>query len=198
VHTRRIATFLLGAWISCSLFMAFIAIQNLRSPGAVMSAPIEPAAKLIQSFGQDQAGLLLRHLAAEQNRHYFYLWEQAQILLGLALGGCLILATQRRIFPMVLCGVMLALVLFQHITVTPELAYRGRETDFPPGNAVFGAQARVWALHQVYVGAEAVKLVIGGVLASYLFVFRTRRRSRKEAAAVNHADHSVSAGDPGR
>jgi hypothetical protein len=90
----------------------------------------------------------------------------------------------------VLCGLMLALVLFEHFAITPELAYRGRATDFPPGSAVFGAQARVWALGQVYAGLEAVKLVVGGILASYLFVFRTRRRVRKEAGVVDRADHS--------
>ena len=170
--------------------MGFVAIENLRSPNLVLSGPIEAASKIIQSLPPDEVRLLLRHLAAEQNRFYFYVWEQVEIPLALLLGGCLFLATQKRIFPLVLCGLMLVLVLFEHVAITPELAFRGRATDFPPGNAVFGAQARVWALYQVYVGAEAVKLVMGGILASYLFVFRTRRRVRKEVDVVDHADHS--------
>ena len=84
---------------------------------------------------------------------------------------------------------MLVLVLFKHFAISPELAYRGRATDFPPGSAVFGAQARVWALNQVYVGVESVKLVLGGILASYLFFFHARRqRSRKEAGVADRAE----------
>ena len=139
----------------------------------------------------DDARLLLRHLAAEQNRLYISLWEDAELPLAFLVGVCLFLATQKRIFPVVFCGLMLALVLFEHFAITPELAYRGRAADFPPGSVALGAQARVWVLSEVYAGVEAVKLVIGGILASYLFAFRARRRVvHKEAGVVDHADHS--------
>jgi hypothetical protein len=190
VHTRRVATFLLGIWIGCSLFMSAVAIENNRSPNLVLNGPIEPAGKMVQALGVDQARLLLSHLAAEQTRLYFSLWEDVEIPLALVLAAFLFLATQRRILPLVLCGLMLALVLFEHFAISPELAYRGRATDFPPGSAAFGAQARVWALNQVYAGLETTKLVVGGVLASYLFFFRTRRYPRKEAELVGHVDRS--------
>ena len=45
-----------------------------------------------------------------------------------------------------------------------ELAYRGREADFPPGNRTFGTQARVWAIEQLYAGSEGTKLLVGGIL----------------------------------
>ena len=87
-------------------------------------------------------------------------------------------------------GAMLVLLLFQHFGVASELAYRGRETDFPPGNASVGPIERLRALQAIYYGAELVKLIAGGILASYLFVFHTSRRgSRKEVNAVDHADH---------
>ena len=43
-----------------------------------------------------------------------------------------------------LCGLMLALVLFQ-LAIRPELTFRGRAADFPPGNQALGTQARVGA-----------------------------------------------------
>ena len=90
-----------------------------------------------------------------------------------------------------LCVIKLVVVLFQHFGVTPELIYRGREGDFPPGSTAVGTQTRVWALHQVYVGVECVKLLSGAVLGSYLFAFRTRRRRRRtEDDFINHPDHS--------
>jgi hypothetical protein len=150
--------------------------------------PTEGASKILQLLPPEQARLLLRHLAGEQNRLYFYVWEWVEIVLGLLLGGCLLLATQRRLLPLVLCGLMLAVVLVEHSAITPELAYRGRATDFPPGSLVFGAQARVWVLSQVYVGMEIAKLVMGGILISYLFYFR--RRVRKEPEVAGRADHT--------
>jgi hypothetical protein len=79
---------------------------------------------------------------------------------------------------------MLVLVLFQHGALSPEIAYRGREADFPPGSTSIGTVTRLLALQQVYFGVEVVKLIAGGVLASYLFVFRTQRRSRKDRETV--------------
>jgi hypothetical protein len=171
--------------------MSFLALQNLNSAELILNAPAPQVAKMIRALGQDQAELLLHHFSAEQNRRYFFVWEQVQIWLALGLAVFLYLATQRKIFPLALCGIMLALVLFQHIGITPELSYRGRETDFPPGNAAFGAMKRVLILTQLFIGTELVKLVTGGILVSYLVVFRARKRStRRDVDLVDDADHS--------
>jgi hypothetical protein len=147
---------------------------------------------MIKALGSEQITLLLRHHAAEQTRSLYYLWEQAQILLGLVLGVCLYFATQKRTLSMVLCGVMLGLVLFQFWAITPELSYRGRDTDFPSGSGTSGAIVRTLLLYQLMVVTEGLKVIIGGILASYLFVFRTsRKRSiRREVDTIDHADHS--------
>jgi hypothetical protein len=179
VHSRRIAAFLLGAWICGSLLLGLVGIRNYHFPGELLAAPIDPAAKLINDIGYPQARLLLQHFAAEQNRTYFYLWEQIEIPLALLLGLSLFLATQRRIPPLVLCGIMLFVVLFQYFAITPELAYSGRGTDFPPLSEAFGAQARIWTLTQVYIGMEIFKLGVGVILAGYIFVFRPHRPNRR-------------------
>ncbi len=166
--------------------MGLIEIQSLRSPALVLDEPVPPAAKMIQTLGQEQTRLLLRHFAAQQSRHNSYLWEELQVPLGLAVLLCLFFATQRRILPIVLCALMLGLVLFRHIVITPELTYRGPETDFPPGNAALGPMARLWAMQQVYAGVEIVKLIVGLILASYLFFLRAPRRNRKEADTIDH------------
>jgi hypothetical protein len=190
VHTRRVSSFLLGAWLAGSILVGFIAIQSVRLSNMVLNAPIEPAGQLIEKLGYENAGLLLRHAAAEQTRFLEYRWEEAELLLGLALLACLSLATQRRVLPLVLCGIMLVLVLFQHFGVTNEMAYRGRITDFPPGNTAIGPVTRMLLLQQVYFGVEVMKLVAGGVLASFLFMFRTSRRSRKSVRAIGEVDEA--------
>src|SRR5258708_5087186 len=162
--------------------MAYVAIYNLRSYGEILHPNLPPAAKIVHDLGDEPARLLLRHHAAEINRGLFHSWGKAQIGLGVLLLGALFLGTDRRILPLLLCGIMLAMVLFQYFGVEKELSYRGREVDFPPLNADFHAQQRVWTMHQIYVSVEGVKILTGCVLGGYLFIFRARRRRRKEEA----------------
>ncbi|HTD43831.1 MAG TPA: hypothetical protein VK687_06600 [Bryobacteraceae bacterium] len=179
MHSSRVGAFLLGAWMGCSLFLSVLAVQNVRFAGRLAGGPISPAAQIINDAGPEQAKLLLRHFAWEQNRFYFTNWEMFQMPVAVILALFLYLTTDRRILPPILCGLMLALVMFEYFAITPEFIYRGREADFPPGSLAFGAEARVWVLAEVLIGAEAAKLLVGGVLASYLFTYRTRRRVRK-------------------
>lgn len=172
------------------ILLAALSVENYRSPSLVLNSPLPPVSRLIEKNNFDEIATLLRHLAAEQVREYSSLWELAEFPLGLAVGACLFLATQRRVFPMLLCGLMLVAVVFQHFAVTPELGFRGRATDFPPGNAVVASLARVWALQQIYFSVEAVKLLAGAVLASYLFVFRVRsRRKSNDVDTIDHTAH---------
>jgi hypothetical protein len=180
MHTRRIASFLLGVWIGCNLFMALLVLAVLRLPEAVLSSAPPSAVKLIEKLGPENVLLLLRYQSSEQVRSSLDLWEIAQIPLALALAACLLLGVQRRILPLLLCGLMLAVVLFEHFGLTPELISQGRLTDFAPGGAS-GDREQLWALARVYLSLDAVKLLLGGVLTSYLFVFYSGKRVRKKA-----------------
>jgi hypothetical protein len=183
------AAFFLGAWIAGCLFMAAVSILSLRAPNLVMEMPQPAVNQMQKTLGSDNMTLLLRHSASQLSRFLLRRWQQGQVLIGVALGVCLFLGTQRRVFPLLLCGIMLVMVLFQY-RVTGELLYRGRETDFPPGSNEIGPTTRYLLLQQVYIGAEIMKLIAASILASFLFVFRTRGRRSKEIHAIDHADHS--------
>jgi hypothetical protein len=172
--------------------MAFAVLQNLHTASALMNSSSAPVANMVKTLGTDQMALLLHHEAGEQNRNIMYVWEQAQIVLGLVLGGCLYFATQKRLLSLVLCGIMLTLVLFQFWGITPEMAYRGRETDFPSAGAPPTSMVRMLLLYQMLVVSEVMKLVVGGILASYLFAFRTSRKrsGRREVESIDDSDHS--------
>src|SRR5580658_1366952 len=114
MHTRRMATFLLGAWSGCSILMDFLTLENLHAPGMILSTATAPAAKLLSLLSADDANLLLRYQAVEMNRNYAYGWELVELALALALLGCLFLGTQKHILPLLLCGVMFIAVAFQH------------------------------------------------------------------------------------
>ncbi len=157
-----------------------------------MNSPAAPVAGMIKTLGADQMALLLHHQAGEQNRNIIYIWEQAQIVLGLIMGGCLYFATQKRMLSLVLCGIMLTLVLVQFWAITPEMSYRGRETDFTPTGVTSASVVRTIILYQMLVITEGLKLVVGGILASYLFAFRTSRKrsSRRDVDLIDDPDHS--------
>lgn len=159
--------------------MAFLALENSRSAGRILASATAPAAQLIEKLGREDAALLMNFQAAEQTRLYLYNWETAEIMVALALGACLFLGTHKRALPLALCGFMLLCVLFEHLRLSPELSARGR-----------AASAGLWAIEQFYGGVEGVKLILGGVLASYLFVFRSGRRVQKKVDTVDHPDHS--------
>jgi hypothetical protein len=177
--------------MGCSVFMALVVLQNLHSVAPVMSSTAPPVVSMIKTLGADQMALLLHHQAAEQSRSMMLAWEQAEIVLGLVLGGCLYFATQKRMLSLVLCGIMLTLVLMQFFAITPEMAYRGRETDFPSGSTPQNVMVRTLVLYQMLVVTEVMKLVVGGILASYLFAFRTsRKRSSRSELEILDTDPS--------
>jgi hypothetical protein len=190
MHTRRMATFLLGVWIGCSVLMGMIAVQDMRAPSETMTMPAAPAAQIMKKLSGEEARLLLRYQAAEQNRRYLYTWEEVQLGLGLAVAACLFLATERRTLPLVFCGMMILLVVFEHFAITPEMIYRGRQADFPPGSAALGTLARVWVLEEIYIGVDVAKAVIGILLTGYLFVFHARSRVRRAAPTTQRAIHT--------
>jgi len=175
MHSTRVATFLLGAWMGCCVFLDLMAIQNLRLAGQMLNSAIPAASEILQNAGRGQMNVLLHHFAAEQNRYYFPLWGWIQLPGILLLASVLYFAAEKRIMPQILCLAMLALVVFE-LAIHPELAYRGREADFPPGSLALGTQARAWALTEVWSGAEAAKLVVGGVLAAFIFSYKSTRR----------------------
>jgi len=184
VQTRRIAAFLLGAWLAGCLLVMFMSLQIEGATTKILTFPVPAAEKMLNTLGRDNSSMLLHHVAQESIRMARHNWELIELGLAILLGMCLFLATQRRILPMVLGGAMFVLVIFQHFGISPELAYRGEVTDFPPGNAQLGPREKYLAMDEIFYAAEIVKLAIGGILGSYLFVFRARR-SRKEIDAID-------------
>jgi hypothetical protein len=158
--------------------MDLLALQSLRLVGRAINSASPVVVDIIRKSGPEQIALLLRHFSVEQYRYYFSTWELIQVPGALLVAAVLYLAAGKRWIPQILCGLMLALVLFQ-LAIQPELTFRGREADFPPGNQTLGTQARVWALSEVWIGAESAKLLIGGLLTALILSHKSRKRSRR-------------------
>ena len=183
MSTSRVATFVLGAWLAVTLALDIVSAVNLGAADDVLRTPVAGAAEIVRTTGPEQARLLLRHFANEQNRYLFEVWEMLEIPVALFLLGLLYSATDKRRFPLVLCGLMLVMVLAQYFVISPEVKFRGRETDFPKPTSAEAAGVRGVPPSEslattIFAGTEIVKLASGGYLAGYLFFYRARRRKR--------------------
>jgi hypothetical protein len=189
MHHTRIAAFLLGAWLLGSLFLAFVATRNFRAVDAVLSSAPPEAFKMIQTVGRDNARQLLRYLAGEENRTYFEAWELAQLALGTALTGFLLLGVEKRLLAS-LAGAMLVLTLVEHFKITPDLLWMGRSIDFIPAATESQTRAQFWKLHGIYGALEVVKMLLAVTIAGFLFGMGRRGvRQRVEVDPIDYANH---------
>src|SRR5690349_19417391 len=146
MHYSRISAFLLGALLTGSLFMAFVATGNFQTASEILKSPPPQAEKMIKQLGDENARLLLRYQAGEENRLFFDTWEIAQLVLGLFLAGLLFLTGKRRLLAG-LAAAMVILTVFQHFKITPELIWQGRSIDFVPATADSTARQQFFRLH---------------------------------------------------
>jgi hypothetical protein len=170
MHRHRIAAFLAGCLILGSLFMIFVATENFGTVDRVLAAPPHEATQMFQTLGPENARLLLRYLAGEENRLFFTSWELAQIALGALLTAVLLLAIKSRLLAG-MAGAMLIVALFQHFRVTPEMIALGRLVDFGGGTGS-AAYSQFWRLHGLYGVLEVVKLLLLSVVAGILLFGR--------------------------
>ena len=185
---RRIATFLLGAWMGCSILILVVVLQNPRSAGMLVSNPVEEARPLVEKLGAAEAQTLLAHYANEQSRAYLANWELAQLVFGVVMLAALIFSGQRWVIPATLTLAMCGLVLFEHFGISPDLLFYGRQADFVRAEASYSLESQLWTLTRTYGAAEAIKLLCGGTMASYLFVTQPGSRAKKRRRSSEEAD----------
>jgi len=141
------------------------------------------------ALGNDGARQLLRYTAGEENRFFFENWELAQIVLGVLLTGLLIFGVESRMLAG-FSGAMLILTIFEHLKITPEMAWLGRSFDFLPWTAESLSRDQFWKLHGAYSAIEIVKMLLAVVIAGFLFQMRPRRaKQRVQIKAVDDTHH---------
>jgi hypothetical protein len=184
MHSRRIASFLLGAWLAGSLVALLACLNNAGCVEEAMESSDSTARQVIARAERDGARMLLRSLAAVENARLLSDWELAQAPIGVLLMIVLLVERPTRIL-LALPLVMLLLVAFEHVLVQPEIAWLSQALSFLP-DAEGGAQRiRLDNLQRIYFFAEALKLVLGLALAVLLFVMRTGRRVSRSSSRTS-------------
>lgn len=186
MHTRRLAALVLGLWLGCGIFMGWVATHNLTSVQQIISHPRKEFQAEVEQLGQDRVRSLLRFQAGELNRHYFRWWELVQIVVGFGLGLLLLFATNGNRLVMTLVTGMVAIVVVQHLTITPQILELGRGLDFLPPGEISKERAAFRNYHGFYSTLELVKLLAGlGLAARLLYSSPSHRRKRSKPVAAD-------------
>ena len=191
MHWRRFAAFLLGAWLAGLFFLAYMASENVKSADRLMDKPLPRAAEILEPLGDEQSRHVLRHMASEQNRYYLSRFEVIEVCIGIALTAVIFLGTHANRLAAVLSALMVAITLFLHFALTPEISYLGQQLDFVADNALPEERSRLLSLEVTYTVVAAIKVLMGAALTWYLLTLKSRfrRAHRSEVKPVYNPDH---------
>jgi hypothetical protein len=192
MFSRRFATFLLGVWVGCCVLVDVLALEGHRIATRILDVPIIEAKTALTKSGDAPVGPLLHHLASEQVRATIQTWESAQLVLAFSMIVMLVLTDQRKMLAIAGTAFMGLLALVQHFGVTPELNVLGRSADFMAEAVSFSTRSQIWTLTQVYGALETLKLIVGGVLASYFFAMESTVK-RSKTRRTRATDQELSA-----
>jgi hypothetical protein len=175
MHFRRLATFLIGAWLAASVLLDFCAIQNFHQVDRFLESVDAAAAQQIHTLGgRAEARVFLRREVGELNGFLFEQWEIGQLVLGLLVLGVFIFGSGEvpRI-ALFLVMLMLAIVALDRFYLTPEITRLGR--------LAISDQTLFWRLHSISSGLELAKLAAGVVAAASLLIrYKDRKRFVRE------------------
>jgi len=172
MHTRRLASFLVGAWMLASLIFGFIYVQNMANVDRILSSPPGPVAKDIEDLGSDITRQLLRYQASQFNRFLTETWGVAQIGLGAAILSAVLFTAHRSKFLIFATSVMILLVIFQVAYIRPAMDAMGRSFDFLPPGAAARERDSYQSYATIYSVAEVLKLLVGFLLSGRLLFDR--------------------------
>lgn len=189
MSSRRLAVFLLGIWLGCSLFMVWVATHNLRSVDTVVKQTDAQLQREIKDIGYDRVRTLMRFEAAELNRHYFYYWGWLQLLWGVVTGLVLLNATSGNRFTMLMMVAIFLILLLQHFLVSPAIVEMGRGFDFAPADQMQDERRAFSTYHAYYSSMEVIKLILLTVVCGRMLLHgssgKRRHRSGTAGAAGN-------------
>lgn len=187
MHTRRLITFLLGAWSVLLLSTGFVASMSVRVAGNTAKEPPAEAARALHVIGEPVTEQTFRFLAMEINRTLLEAAGLLELLLVLAIALLLFLQNYSRAATLV-CTVMLLAALASHFLLTPQLIAQGRLLDFRPAELMLADRARLDRLHLLF-GAVSLFRVACGTAIAFLLLRRGNRRRGQQVHEVNYAQH---------
>ena len=191
MHTRRLITFLLGAWFALILTIAGVAATGLQVARNVANTPPANEARGLFAVGEPKTDQMFRYVAAEINRTLFEVSGLAELGILFVLAAALLVQNYNR-GATVLAGVLLLAAFASHFLLTPQVVAQGRILDFQPGAMLLADRSRFANLHMLF-GVLTVFRLLAGVWLGGIMLWRgpnsrTRRR-RGDVDAVDNAEN---------
>ncbi len=176
MHSRRLASLLIGAWLAASIFMDFVAVQQFRSVDRFLNEPSALTANQIRSMGgKEEVRMLLRHHSGELNRSLFEDWEYTQLVLAVVTIAVFLFGHgEAPRLALLMSIIMLMIVAVDRFYLTPEITKWGRLLDFP--NTPGANSDHFWKLHGAYSALELLKIALSVTAAASLLFRRTDRK----------------------
>ena len=174
MHFRRIASFVLGAWLVGSLFALYLSSGTWSATEKILTLPPPEIGKIMTQLSVEQMKGLLGYHSAELVRSCLRDWGLLQLVVGPLMLFLMLRARHVNRLILGVCGAMFIVAIFSSFVLWPEVDYLGRGLQFAPGWSA--NRARYLALHLTYTILEVLKIPFGVVLAVYLFTYKTHAR----------------------
>ena len=192
MHTRRLITFLLGAWYALTLCVAAFAPISATVADRVSKAPPGEASRALMVVGETMSNQLFLYVASEINRTGLEYFGLVELGILFTMSSFLLLQNYSKTAT-ILAGVMLLTALASHFLVVPQVVAQGRLLDFRAAETMLPERANFSEIHHLFTGVTVLRLLCGAWIGG-LLLFRGPNsrihRQRGQRDAVDHAQDS--------
>ena len=158
---REAAALSLGAWLMGTIAVTVVATQDFYMVDRLLrNRDNTTFSRITEQIGPDASRDFLRYLSSELNRLFFQIWNYAQLIIGTVVLWLVVgirQAPQLKWFVII----MLVIVVFLTVWITPQILMVGRALDFVPRDPPPPNLNSFNLLHGAYTSLELVKFVIG-------------------------------------
>ena len=187
MHTRRVITFLLGAWFALVLTVSFVTTAGYQVAGNVAKTPPTEPGRALVIIGEPMTEKLFRYVASEINRTLFESAGWAELVLVFALLSLLFLQNYSR--PATIVSAVLFLgVCATKFLLTPQIVGQGRLLDFRALDMLQSEQSRFANLQIAYGILTAFKMICGAWVGAILLFRGPNSRMRRRRSNVDAVD----------
>jgi hypothetical protein len=160
---------ILSAWLTLTPFMWLAATQSFATVNRILRTANPQFVEATKGMAEGQVRVVLRHVASEINRAYFWGYGLAQAVFGVVLLLLLWRETPRDSLGFGVVCAMMGMVMILTLAITPTVVSLGQSIDFVPRNPPPPVVPRFWAWHGAFTGLDGVKFLAGlGLLIRWI------------------------------
>jgi len=160
MHTRRLITFLLGAWYALTLGVAAFTSAGAAVAGRVSKAPPPEASRALWVVGEDMSSQLFLFVASEINRNALEYFGLVELALLFAMSTFLLIQNYSKAAT-VLAGILLLAALASHFLIVPQMVAQGRVLDFRAAGTMMPERANFSEIQYLFAGVILFRLLCG-------------------------------------